>query len=394
MPVTGLPAELIIRILSHTPIQTIISLSLTSLALHDLITANENTIYHAAAKFHGFVQTPQGSPASQALEREIRKCGMTGWLDDVRSWKELCRRHFLLEYSWTEKLGDCDLPVKFLWPSTLSRVYQFAIDRLEHTAICSSISGGLIVAAIDTGEQLWQLPSDYVARYAHIEHDHGFLIFPRGHDHLEVWRRSTDHFSPESHLPSWPHPSQIAVSPYAAATPEDDSLLPAELSDGDNFKPKLSTPLRGVYLPFALLPVPTRARVFCLAHPYLVAASETTKRAYIWDVTHATLIRMVDISMPSLRILDRTYSIDTRAGFSVICWTRTLAVYQGIAAEESPGSLPEVIFAMDWEHNQPAALRREPPRSSGVRFKDAERSKASGTTTEQPSYLQMGKTLW
>lgn len=196
---------------------------------------------------------------------------------------------------------------------------------------------------------------DYVARYAHIEHDHGFLVFPRGNDHLEVWRRSADYFIPESHLPSWPHPSQIAVSPYKLAASTMDSLLPTESPTGDGSKPELSSPLRGVYLPFALLPAPARARVFRLAHPYLIAADETRQKAYVWDVTHAALIRTVNISLPSLRILDRIYFIDAKENLVVICWTRSFAVYRGLTDDESVGTPPEVIFSMSWEREQPAA---------------------------------------
>lgn len=90
MSITSLPAELIIRIIYYTPIQTIIALSLTSSAFYDLVSANENAIYQAAAKFHGFDGTPRASSAPESLKHEKKEYRMDGWLDDVYSWKELC----------------------------------------------------------------------------------------------------------------------------------------------------------------------------------------------------------------------------------------------------------------------------------------------------------------
>lgn len=95
--------------------------------------------------------------------------------------------------------------------------------------------------------------------------------------------------------------------------------------------------------------------MFRLAHPYLIAADERRQKAYVWNVTHAALIRTVDISLPSLRIIDRIYFVDAKANLVVICWARAFAVYRGLTDDEPVGTLPEVIFSMSWEREQPAA---------------------------------------
>ncbi|KAG8951116.1 hypothetical protein FRC04_006775 [Tulasnella sp. 424] len=361
MSITSLPPEVIIRILSYTPIKTIISFSLVSTPLYHLVSANENQIYQAGAKFHGFVKTPQVFGAPQPLAREILNCDITGWLANVSSWKEFCRRHFLLEYAWIGNHGALELPIGFFQPSTLSNVHRFAIDDVKKIVICTTSVGGLIAASIDTGETVWQLPTDYVPGYAHMEYDQGFLVFLKGND-LEVWRRSADYFNLESYLPSRPHPTQLEASPYAVAIDEAEPLPSIESIGCYNYRPKLPSPPRGVHLPFSLFSVPARVRSFRLAYPYLLAGVETTKQAYIWDVTQAALIQTIDISIPSLSHLERIQSVDLRGDLVSICWTSMVVVYRRPTEEKSLGSSPDVVFSMKSE----SAVHRDVGRSAAA----------------------------
>lgn len=196
-----------------------------------------------------------------------------------------------------------------------------------------------------------------------MEYDQGFLVFLKGND-LEVWRRSADYFNTESYLPSRPHPTQLEASPYPVAISEAEPLPSNESIGRYNYRPEFPGPLRGVHLPFALLSVPARVRSFRLAYPHLLAGVETTKRAYIWDVTQATLIQTIDISIPSLSHLERIQSVDLRGDLVAISWTSMVVVYRRPTGERSLGSSPDVIFLMKSE----SAVNRDVGRSAPAGF--------------------------
>ncbi|KAG8951103.1 hypothetical protein FRC04_006762 [Tulasnella sp. 424] len=370
MAIDALPPEILIRVLSYLPLQAINSFSLVSKFCHDVVSTNENAIYQAAATFHDFIESPKQQSRLPLLTEVVNRPDATGWMDNVTSWKELCKRHFLREYAWTgTRLGDNlgeQLNLKVLLPSSLKNVHRFKVDEVERTVLCSTSKGGLLVASIDTEEVLWQLPRRYVSPFAHVEYDQGFIVFTRRDNGVEVWRRSADSFNRRTYLTCNPSPGQVAASPYPVPRfPENfppiydmDSINPA------NRGQLPSLPRRGVYLPFALINPPARTRASRFVYPHLAVASETAHKAYIWDVPTSSLIQTIqidplpqpgDFGLPQI-----IYYVELNEDFVFVCWSFCLMVYhrapQNHRAESTTSNL---VFSLGLE----SATARDPART-------------------------------
>ncbi|KIO32681.1 hypothetical protein M407DRAFT_18440, partial [Tulasnella calospora MUT 4182] len=305
MPFDVLPPELLIRVLSYLPIQDVVSFGLVSQSFHEVVRANEGPIYQAAAALHGFIEPAENASAPQLLSAVTKIPDATGWLDDVRSWKEFCRRHFLREQAWRGKQGpsaDEEKPFLGVFQSdVITDIHRFKIDEVERTIICTTGEGGLFVMSIDTDEILWCLPEWYVAGYAHVEYGNGFIVFTRIEDGVEVWRRSVDSFNRETYLPCKPDSLQIEVSP--SPVPDFPPTFPPVYDSHTEASPSDETPThrRGVYLPFALLMSPAEARCYRLVYPHLLVASEFSRQAFIWDIPTARLVETINIQTPPRR---------------------------------------------------------------------------------------------
>lgn len=83
--INDLPSELVLYVLSHSPIKTVHSLRLVCHQLNDLIQAQETSIYHNAAVFHGFV------PADAHYDKIYSSRSLVG----VEGWKSFCEFPFL-----------------------------------------------------------------------------------------------------------------------------------------------------------------------------------------------------------------------------------------------------------------------------------------------------------
>ncbi|KAG9043337.1 hypothetical protein FS837_009733, partial [Tulasnella sp. UAMH 9824] len=351
MSLNVLPPELFIRVLSYLPIQDVVSFGLISRSFHEVVRVNEGPIYQAAAALHGFIKPAENAWTPPLLSNAIRIPDATGWLDDVTSWKEFCRRHFIREQAWRGKQSSSsekEQPFLGVFQSdVITDIHRFKIDEMERTIICTTGEGGLYVMSIDTKETLWSLPEWYVAGYAHVEYDNGFIVFTRIEDGVEVWRRSTDLFNPETYLPCKPDAAQIEVSP--SPVPEFPPNFPPVYDS--HRKPSASTedpvPRRGVYLPFALLMSPAEARCYRLVFPHLLVASEFSRQAFIWDVRTSTLVETMNIQPPprhgGFHLPAHMTYVELSSSFVFVCWTFALGVYRRGCA---PGT-KELLFSIN-----------------------------------------------
>ena len=78
-----IPPELWLQVLSFLPIQSILSLRLSSQGWTKFIAANEASIYHATAILHGFAEPHKSLEQSKGIH--VFPC-----IEDVTSWKEFC----------------------------------------------------------------------------------------------------------------------------------------------------------------------------------------------------------------------------------------------------------------------------------------------------------------
>ncbi|KAG8910904.1 hypothetical protein FRC01_006060 [Tulasnella sp. 417] len=352
MPFDVLPPELILRVVSYLPIQEIVSFALVSRSFHEVVRVNEGAVYQAAAALHGFIKPAKNAEsAPHILSTVTRIPDATGWLDDVTSWKELCRRYFLREQAWRGEQNSPSqkeqLSLGVFQSDVIKDIHRFKIDEVERTIICTTGEGGLFVMSIDTDEILWCLPEWYVSGYAHVEYDNGFIVFTCIEDGVEVWRRSTDSFNPETYLPCKPNPAQIEGSP--SPVPEFPPTFPPVYEPLTRRSASTETPApsRGVYLPFALLTSPAEARCYRLVYPHLLVASEFSRQAYIWDVRTSTLAETISIQTPPRRggfhlPVHMTY-VELSDSFVFVCWTFALAVYR---RGSTPGT-KELLFSID-----------------------------------------------
>lgn len=92
------------------------------------------------------------------------------------------------------------------------------MDWKRRFIVSTSMSGGLNVVDLDTGNLLWRLSGDQVKPFAHLEYENGMAVFDSDENRLEVW--TTD------------HPNQLrAVFQRTAIIPHDCTIRGFQLSD-------------------------------------------------------------------------------------------------------------------------------------------------------------------
>ncbi|KAG8972861.1 hypothetical protein FRC05_009500 [Tulasnella sp. 425] len=278
MHIHSLPAETLLQILSDLPIQSICAFEGVSRTFYKFVGKNVDAIYKVAAVMHQFApQRVAGHGPQAALKETLKAAGPTKWLNDVYDWKQFCKNCFLLEKSWSP--ARCEARVKHrkmgtLRPSNRDSERDFLVDEIESTVIFSTTTESIEVLSIETEELLWKLDASVILR----ETRGGFLIFQRlGVNAIDVWRRSTDCYHPDSYLPSCPTNAQIAESPDAAAAFPFGHLPLDGGSDAPTAPPPITSvpqavpglPRRGAYLPFTQIAYHQRFRKTCYTHPHL-----------------------------------------------------------------------------------------------------------------------------
>jgi len=81
-----LSADIVLEIITYLPLNTIASLTLVSRRLHSLINNNENSIYHGAAFYHGYIPSCTTS-LDKAHSMYSRRSMGPG---PISNWKDFC----------------------------------------------------------------------------------------------------------------------------------------------------------------------------------------------------------------------------------------------------------------------------------------------------------------
>ncbi|PYH47417.1 F-box protein [Aspergillus saccharolyticus JOP 1030-1] len=181
-PLIVLPPEIVLRILEFTPVSAIASLTAVSKAWHQFIdVTHQEAIYAAAFK--------KNLPSGQSSRLE--NTTFSQLFEGALPCKDLCKRSALLARNWAESQPASQESVLQVGNEP---VWRFRADFKRRIFISTSHAGGLYVTDMDTGVNLWRLPStldrdeDAVRPYAHLEYQDGMAVFDREGDALEVWQ--------------------------------------------------------------------------------------------------------------------------------------------------------------------------------------------------------------
>lgn len=178
-PLQVLPAEIILRVLEFCPTAAVASLTCVSKAWNEFIDKTHQDAIYASPD-----RTPRPTGAKDfSFLSELKS--FTSTYQDVRSWKDLCKRQTLLAKNWnseqpathetTVRIGD-------------DPIWRFRPDFQRRLLLATSHAGGLTVTDLDTGQSLWSLGLDEVRPFAHLEYQDGTAVWDREGDALEVWR--------------------------------------------------------------------------------------------------------------------------------------------------------------------------------------------------------------
>ncbi|EEB90752.1 hypothetical protein MPER_11000, partial [Moniliophthora perniciosa FA553] len=262
-----LPAEVILLILATLSISSIHSLRLTSKTWNNFLQTNEDTVYHAAAVVHGYIDsTSEGFDRLPCLYSSRITAGLR------ENWKTFCRRRTQLEKSW-KGLAPSRLAK---YPASGKSVHRIKVDEVHGFIITSYTSRtfgtmGLLVSDMNKDRS-------YIKEYAHIEYQTEYLIFDRLGGRKEVWRLATisDPSPPtQSQLPPPPpYPQQNQLTASLAAAAEYAHTYP-----------------HGHFVPHALLQFPRPTRAFRFIYPTLLVGG--WDEAYCWDVPTRTLVQTI-----------------------------------------------------------------------------------------------------
>ncbi|KAH9918089.1 uncharacterized protein B0H18DRAFT_1032556 [Fomitopsis serialis] len=282
------PVDVFLYILSFVPVNDLYSLQLVSRQVNHLIGDNEESVYHQAAVLHRFA--PPEVPLEKVKRFEARN---SAWLDDARSWKELCRRWTVVERNW-----DGHGALLEGGYTSEDGVLHFKVDEEERTVLAVSRTGGMSVHAMEDNRLLWRFSKDYLVR-TRCELSNGFLVFPSKHRGIEIWRRSSDVFSPPSSMSSNRH---AATTPIADPSPS--AALTFQLTEAahasTDFPPTSCDGLRGQYTPHAYIgqPYVDTVRIFRVRFPVLAVMSIRDRNAVLlFDLVDGTLLRRIGFGM-------------------------------------------------------------------------------------------------
>ncbi|KAF7437516.1 hypothetical protein PC9H_004358 [Pleurotus ostreatus] len=298
--INNLPTELVLKVLSHSPIKTLHSLCLVCHQLNDIIQAHEASIYHNAATFHGYV------PANAHYNEIYSSRSLVG----IDGWKSFCKRRVLIAQGWLGRQ-----------PSTLrqhsrtasnSKVHRFKIDERRGFIVSTSSQGSLNVTDLATGDTLWALDKElnYVRRFAQCDYGEGFVVFDRDDASKEVWRLASEYnMSP---LPAISLPDSRQLDAYARSC----ALYPAS---------------RVQFRPWLLLHIPLDTRAYRFVYPSLLVSG--LHQAIIFDVPTGARVQRIDElqDAPHLRPYRfdniAVHDVDLGAQHVLVCCAPSLKVF-------------------------------------------------------------------
>ncbi|KAH7090861.1 major facilitator superfamily domain-containing protein [Auriculariales sp. MPI-PUGE-AT-0066] len=289
-----LPHELLLTIFTGVSVHDLRTLRLTSTFWNSFVHQYSNALFRNAAIAHDYISTSalDGDPNAR-LQEAAKWHAIMDLSELVTGWEELCKRFASLDHSWNGmwRPGLGHLPRQLTLRSTGNRVHRFKIVSDEQLAIVTmkrpdvlfawNLPGTLIVADLHTDEVLWALPSTHVRMYAHVEYSCGYLVFDRGGDALEVWRRATD-------------VERKPLNPIAVLSQPDSFMFRAAAEASIRAEARtehsLVPDLRGRFVPHALLRTPVAGYAYHLVGTHLVVASQAALCAFIYDVETGELL--------------------------------------------------------------------------------------------------------
>jgi hypothetical protein len=202
-------------------------------------------------------------------------------------------------------------------------VHRIKVDQKEGFVITTCYTGGLYVTDINTDRVLWvevsglksvmsvclmSIMQTHVADYAHVEYDHGYIIFNRHDNGKEVWRLARDFQDSDIPEDFKPDASMITASEEAA-------------------RRNPSSTGRGHFKPWALLQMPELTRAFRFSYPTLLSANAND--AYLWDVPTSRLVETIsNIHVRNQdESLGRLNYVDVNDKYVFICGSVQLRIF-------------------------------------------------------------------
>jgi hypothetical protein len=186
-PLVHLPSELILRIIDNATIGSVAKLTQLTRAWHAFIEdIHQDAIYSLITKVERPTETRDFSFVDSSLDHNKY---YNKYYNDIRSWKDLCRRQTLLKRSWNKQR-----PITR--ESTIQvgndPIWRFRPDFKRRIFLSTSQMGGFNVTDMDSGSLLWRLDNDAVRPFAHLEYEDGTAVFDREGDAVEVWKTDSN----------------------------------------------------------------------------------------------------------------------------------------------------------------------------------------------------------
>ncbi|KAF8271013.1 hypothetical protein EI94DRAFT_1569560 [Lactarius quietus] len=290
----ALPVEVTLKVLSHLPILSLVSLRLLSHQWSDFFTTHKSVIFHGAALYHGYI--PPGTGLEDALSMNMGRP-----LAGSTSWTGLFRRLFQVGRNWS---GKGRAVARELLPPAFN-VHRIKVDKKAGICITTCLQGGLTVTHLFSGTVLWHLPMRYVSNNSDCEYDNGYLVFDRKNEssRIEVWRLASDFVTEGEVAADAPSDEQMAIV----------SARVAELYH--HYAP------RGQFRPWSLLRFDESTFIYYrLAYPTLLCGNE--ENIFLFDVRTGSLVQTLNI-----HIRTNSFGVDVNERHTFICVSDVVHVF-------------------------------------------------------------------
>ncbi|KAH8087855.1 hypothetical protein BXZ70DRAFT_1067649 [Cristinia sonorae] len=311
-----LPPELVLKILSYLNIPSLRNLALVSHPWHQFFLLHESFIFHQAAAYHRFVSS------IEAPLHAVKSTHTARGIHAVESWRDLCRYLFRLHMSWAGR----DPVSSHTYSAPGSQVHRIKVDEVVGIIITSHTTGGLRVCDLETDTLLWDLGTDYVRPWAHVEYGNGFLVFDRFGEYKEVWR-----------LVSGP-----PIAPPNNSPPDIHQLRHREFAEKRHPNPDK----RGHFRPWALLHCPEWGRAFRFVYPTLLVGS--FNKAYFYNVESAQVIQVIEDTQQIVdgNFMGDLYYVEVNTQHALICGIDEVRAFNRsdgrVVFRMAPNDIPEI----------------------------------------------------
>lgn len=164
MPLTSLPTDVVLEIVSLLPLSAIAILSRVQQAWKNFVNSNQENIYHNAAAQHRFIPS-----TGTSLEDAISSLDFNAVALEITGWKQFCECgfHSLSQLYLCHRPGGLRLTIERNWngigKSQMKKSiipgyhvhYQRPIPSSEYTIVSSMVGGITVFIGPET---VWALP--------------------------------------------------------------------------------------------------------------------------------------------------------------------------------------------------------------------------------------------